>query len=45
MSNHLPSYTPPDNVRKRAEELVADWPALTPAQSALIGTVLGGARD
>lgn len=44
MSNHLPSCTPPDGVRKHAEELVSDWPALTPAQSAVIGSIIGGAK-
>lgn len=44
MSNHLPTYTPPDGVRKHAEALVSTWPRLSSEQQALIGSVIGGAK-
>lgn len=33
------------DIKTHAEALVATWPRLSSEQQALIGTVLGGARD
>lgn len=42
---HHNSNTSPPSIKTLAEALVSTWPALNAEQSALIGTVLGGARD